>query len=132
MRENLKKSIFWKYLLLMGLVGIFGGAISFCFRGDLANGFIASMFVSWFLSMSYILSVRYVWDKTAWFYGLVLGCIPVRMGIGLGSSAVILSIPQINQGAYVFGFMFYWVVFTSMEFGIALEFWHKVKWEHVV
>jgi hypothetical protein len=61
------------------------------------------------------------------FYGLIVGGIPVRMLIGLGLSAVVFSSLNIHHGVYVFGLMFWWVVFTSLEFGMALEYWHKVK-----
>ncbi len=127
MREELKSLIAWKYFSLMFLFGSLGILFSFIFEGPVRNGFLGSVVVACILSISYMLVIKVAWDRVEMFYGLIVGGIPVRMLIGLGLSAVAFSLLNIHHGVYVFGLMFWWVAFTSLEFGMALEYWHKVK-----
>ncbi|RJQ24583.1 hypothetical protein C4577_07375 [Candidatus Parcubacteria bacterium] len=95
------------------------------------HALLFSLAITNVLSLSYMMTVRFAWDKTAIFYGCLIGGIPARMAVGLCMSYFAMLLTDIHQGMFVFSMMFWWIGFTALEFGMALEYWHKVKWKNV-
>lgn len=130
-RERLKKLIYSKYLRILVMVCLVSTLGTVVLERSVQHAVLFSMLITATLTMSYLLTVRFAWDKTFVFYGVVLGGVPARLSLGLSLAYMTMLLTEVHVGTFVFSMMFWWVVFTAIEFGMALEYWHKVKWKNM-
>lgn len=80
-----------------------------------------------FMAASWVLGAWWAWDKDMYmFMALTLGMMPVRIGLGLMWVSIMGGLPGINMMALVMSMMAYWIVFTSLEIAMIVDFGNKV------
>ena len=131
-RKKMKNKLFLKYLSILG-IALFTTMILFALPLVVAyppygKAFLLGVPPMFLVGLTWMAGAWWAWDKArAIFMAVTVGAMPIRIGFGLLWSVMILSLPDVNEAAYVFSMMLYWLIFTTIEISMIVEFTKKIQ-----